>query len=80
MMNLQQTTRRHFFNQCSMARLALSLLGRDSARANGEPVLPASRISRPRPKRIYLFMGGGPSQLELYIKAGIIAAWGRHSG
>ena len=71
MMNLQQSTRRHFFSQCSMGlgSIALgSLLGRDSARANGvNPFLPGKPHFTPQAKNvIYLFMGGGPSQLELY--------------
>ena len=71
MMNLQQSTRRHFFSQCSMGlgSIALgSLLGRDSARANGvKPFLPGKPHFTPKAKNvIYLFMGGGPSQLELY--------------
>ena len=45
-----------------------SLLGRDSARANGvKPFLPGKPHFTPKAKNvIYLFMGGGPSQLELY--------------
>ena len=45
-----------------------SLLGRDSARANGvNPFLPGKPHFTPKAKNvIYLFMGGGPSQLELY--------------
>ena len=69
MMNLQQTTRRHFFSQCSMGlgSIALgSLLGRDSMLASGvNPFLPGKPHFKPKAKNvIYLFMGGGPSQLE----------------
>ena len=45
-----------------------SLIGNDSARANGvNPFLPGQPHFLPKAKNvIYLFMGGGPSQLELY--------------
>ena len=31
-----------------------------------DPLAPASRISRPRPRVVYLFMAGAPSHLELF--------------
>ena len=45
-----------------------SLIGSDSARANSvNPFLPGQPHFLPKAKNvIYLFMGGGPSQLELY--------------
>ena len=44
-----------------------SLLSRDCARANGvNPFLPGKPHFSPRAKTSYTFMGGGPSQLELY--------------
>jgi len=59
-MNLQDLTRRHFFSRCSvgLGSLALSqLLAADA----GKTHFPA------RAKRaIYLFMAGGPSQLETF--------------
>ena len=59
-MNLQDLTRRHFFSRCSvgLGSLALSQL---LAAEGGKTHFPA------RAKRvIYLFMAGGPSQLETF--------------
>lgn len=62
-------TRRHFFDRCGvgLGRIALAtLLHGGSARAqkHGSPQAPHFR---PRAKNIiYLFMAGGPSQLELF--------------
>ena len=66
-------TRRHFFQDCAfgLGTIALgSLLQRDGARA----AVPAAGPLDPRPAHfpgqaksvIYLFMAGGPSQLELF--------------
>ena len=71
MMNLQQTTRRHFFSQCSMGlgSVALgSLLGDGLAKAAAaNPFQPGKPHHWPRAKNvIYMFMAGGPSQLELF--------------
>ena len=65
---LRGITRRHFFGQAGLGTLALSkmLEGRDSTKL---PNLFAPRAPqfRPRAKNvIYLFMAGGPSQLDLF--------------
>ena len=70
-MDLQQATRRHFFSQCSMGlgSIALgSLLGDDLAKAaRANPFQPGKPHFQPRAKNvIYMFMAGGPSQLELF--------------
>lgn len=72
---LLETTRRHFFGQCAvglgqMALASLLLDGRIHAAESTQPVNPLA------PKRphfaakaksvIYLFMAGGPSQLDLF--------------
>jgi hypothetical protein len=73
--HLLQKTRRHFFQQCGVGvgQMALaSLLNRGSLLAAGEPSLANPLAPRPPhfPAKaksvIYLFMAGGPSQLELY--------------
>jgi hypothetical protein len=61
---LQQVTRRHFFSQCGVGigSLALSQLMGTSASA-----APQAQHFPPRAKNvIFLFMAGGPSQLELF--------------
>ena len=70
-MDLKQATRRHFFSQCSMGlgSIALgSLLGDDLAKAAGvDPFQPGKPHFQSRAKNvIYMFMAGGPSQLELF--------------
>lgn len=69
---LQDITRRHFFSQCSMGlgSLALaSMLAEGGAKAalnSGDPMAPRKPHLAPRAKNvIFLFMAGGPSQLEL---------------
>lgn len=67
MHDLQETTRRHFFSRCGMGlgSIALGSLMTDQAKAN--PFAPKKPHFKPRAKNvIYLFMGGGPSQLELF--------------
>src|SRR6516164_4524108 len=68
-------TRRWFFRQCGvgLGSIALgSLLNPQSARgstppAASNPLAPRSPHFKPKAKRvIYLFMGGAPSQLDLY--------------
>jgi len=69
-------TRRHFFSRCGvgLGSIALaSLLDRSVARAGtgsvsgAHPLAPKATHFRPRAKNvIYLFMAGGPSQLELF--------------
>jgi hypothetical protein len=70
---LQSLTRRHFFSQCSMGlgSLALaSLLGEGALHAApspADPLAPQKPHFPPKAKNvIYLFMAGGPSQLELF--------------
>jgi hypothetical protein len=65
-------TRRHFFAQCgvgvgSMALASLLGQGRASAAASPDPLAPRPGHFPARAKSvIYLFMAGGPSQLELF--------------
>ncbi|HEX3727831.1 MAG TPA: DUF1501 domain-containing protein [Pirellulales bacterium] len=72
----QHQTRRHFFGHCGvgLGSMALaSLLAGESRAASApppdprEPLVPRSPHFAPRAKRvIFLFMAGGPSQLELF--------------
>jgi hypothetical protein len=70
--DLCRLTRRHFFSRCTMGLggIALaSLLGGRKLAAAGAPSPAPGRILHhaPRAKNvIYLFMAGGPSQLELF--------------
>src|SRR6185437_7031641 len=66
-------TRRHFFNQCSLGLGSLALAGllsdqrlaADSS-AGPSPLAPRPTHFPAKAKRvIYMFMAGGPSQLEL---------------
>jgi hypothetical protein len=65
-------TRRHFFKDCavglgSMALASLLNEGRASADTFANPLAPRKPHFPPRAKAvIYLFMAGGPSQLELF--------------
>ena len=71
---LQRKTRRHFFSQCGLGlgSVALSqmLSGRNTLAATDKlpnPFAPRAPQFRPKAKNvIYLFMAGGPSQLELF--------------
>jgi hypothetical protein len=72
---LQGLTRRHFFSRCALGlgSIALgSLLSERRALAAGpmrlaNPMAPRQPLFTPRAKNIiYLFMAGGPSQLELF--------------
>ena len=68
---LLSQTRRHFFGQCALGlgSLALtSLLGESQAAAPAvNPLAPKKSHFPPKAKNvIYLFMAGGPSQLELF--------------
>ena len=65
--NLLQTTRRHFFARCGLGigGMALSSLWADGQEAN--PLLERKPHFAPKAKAvIFLFMAGGPSQLELF--------------
>ncbi len=69
---LQQSTRRHFFQRCGMGLGAAALSGllrNDTlAGATGpHPLAPRQPHYAPRAKSvIFLFMAGGPSQLDLF--------------
>src|SRR5689334_15892846 len=74
---LRDITRRHFFGQCAVGVGALALqqlLAENGWAAPGGPLIdPAHPLApraphfAPKAKRvIYLFMAGGPSQLELF--------------
>jgi hypothetical protein len=70
--SLLQQTRRHFFRDCalgvgSMALASLMNHGRADAPALVNPLAPRHPNYAPRAKSvIFLFMAGGPSQLELF--------------
>jgi uncharacterized protein DUF1501 len=71
---LRQTTRRHFFGQCAvgLGAIALNQLLNSDARAAvnfdaANPMAERAPHFAPKAKRvIYLFMAGGPSQLDLF--------------
>ncbi|HZJ16033.1 MAG TPA: DUF1501 domain-containing protein, partial [Chthoniobacteraceae bacterium] len=71
---LRDVTRRHFFGQCAvgLGAIALNSLLREEARGAvkidpAHPLAPRLPQFAPKAKRvIYLFMAGGPSQLELF--------------
>ena len=69
---LHQQTRRHFFERCGvgLGSIALTdLLSREcqGAAPAGDPMAPRRSHHRARAKNvIFLFMAGGPSQLELF--------------
>ena len=70
---LQQQTRRHLFQQCGIGLGATALghlLGSNSAMASDASSNPLAPKPTPFPARakrvIFLFMAGGPSQLEMF--------------
>lgn len=68
---LQEQTRRHFFSQCGVGVGAMALADLFANSANAEPsvnpLAPKPPHFPPRAKRvIYLFMAGGPSQLDMF--------------
>ncbi len=68
-MNPPLTTRRHFLRQaaCGFGGAALAALLQDSARAAVNPLAPRPSHHPPRAKRvIFMFMQGGPSQMESF--------------
>ncbi|MCP4509234.1 MAG: DUF1501 domain-containing protein, partial [Fuerstiella sp.] len=71
-MNIErENTRRHFFRDCGVGVGAMALadlLARDTASASSADSTAARQCHFPaKAKRvIYLFMAGGPSQLELF--------------
>jgi len=75
MNSLRDITRRQFFSRCSigLGSIALGSLLHESGAAGGgalhlnNPMAPKRPMYGPRAKNIiYLFMAGGPSQLELF--------------
>jgi len=73
--SLQSLTRRHFFGRCAMGLggIALASLLSDkpllgaAPGASANPMAPKPPHFKPRARNIiYLFMAGGPSQLELF--------------
>ncbi|MBI3281487.1 MAG: DUF1501 domain-containing protein, partial [Acidobacteria bacterium] len=64
-------TRRYFFRDCGvgLGRIALgSLLARSSGAAPANPMAPKKPHFEPKAKAvIYLFMAGGPSQLDMFV-------------
>ena len=74
-MELRGLTRRHFFGRCALGlgSIALATLMREKAmlgsapRSLANPLAPRPAHFTPRARNIiYLFMAGGPSQLELF--------------
>ena len=67
---LKQTTRRHFFRDCGvgLGSLALgSMMSEEAGAAMADAILAQAGDRAPKAKNvIFLFMAGGPSQLELF--------------
>ncbi len=72
--HLQQQTRRHFFSRCGVGVGSIALGSLLHRAADAEPALAAQNPLAPKPPHfpakaksiIYLFMAGGPSQLEMW--------------
>ena len=74
--NLEEVTRRHFFSKCALGLggIALGALMSENKMFGGQqsvklvnPLEPKMSHFKPKAKNIiYLFMAGGPSQLELF--------------
>src|SRR6266516_1675555 len=73
--DIQLVTRRHFFSRCAMGLGGIALASLLSENrllgtapgGSSNPMAPRLPHFRPRAKNIiYLFMAGGPSQLELF--------------
>lgn len=63
----QESTRRHFFSRCGMGLGSIALGSLMAGQPKNNPFAPKRPHQEPRAKNvIYLFMGGGPSQLELF--------------
>ena len=75
-----ELTRRWFFRECGVGLGAIALgqlLSSSSPAASPDPLAPKAPHFAPRAKRvIYLFMAGGPSQLELFDHKPELAKWG----
>jgi hypothetical protein len=69
---LAHRTRRHFLSRCSLGLGGIALAALTGGRVTAAPALPGPQAPRPghfpaKAKNIiYLFMAGGPSQLELF--------------
>ena len=64
---LAQATRRHFFSRCAMGLGGMALGSLLADGASTEPLAARRGHHRPKAKSvIFLFMAGGPSQLELF--------------
>jgi hypothetical protein len=64
---LRDVTRRHFFQQCPIGLGALALTSMLGGQASAAPALPSGAHFPAKAKNvIFLFMAGGPSQLELW--------------
>ena len=74
---LRQVTRRHLFGQCGVGLGSIALASVMGESATAAPAMPVRHLSEPMMPRaghgpakaknvIYLFMAGGPSQLELF--------------
>jgi hypothetical protein len=81
---LRAKTRRHFFKDCgvNIGRLALASLIADGALSAAEipasPMAPREPHHTPQVKNvIYMFMAGGPSQLEMFDYKPVL---GKHDG
>jgi hypothetical protein len=79
----QDLTRRWFFKECGVGLGAIALgqlLGGNASGASttpGGPLAPKSPHFTPKARRvIYLFMAGGPSQLELFDHKPELVKWG----
>lgn len=67
MHDLQEITRRHFFSSCGMGLGSIALGSLMANQPKTTPFAPKQPHHSPHAKNvIYLFMGGGPSQLELF--------------
>lgn len=77
--HLRTTTRRHFFQRCGvgLGSIALGCLMGDRKTA-ANPMAPRSPHFAPKVKSvIFLFMAGGPSQLDLFVDKPLLR---RHHG
>ncbi len=64
---LRDVTRRHFFSRCSLGLGSIALSSLMGAPATRSPLMPKKTHFAARAKNvIYLFMAGGPSQLEMF--------------
>src|SRR5947208_16964173 len=60
-------TRRHFFRDCAVGLGSIALTSLMQREAQANPLAPKAPHFAAKAKRvIYLFMAGGPSQLELF--------------